>query len=191
LFFVFELSFETGNPGYVTFVDTAARESPTDIFDEFFDTSNTTLSSVMSHVGGHSTVAKNLRTDPGVYSPETVLDNLKECFFINETINHMIYYFNKKTHKKTKILFQSENATKYSLAQYYINPISEETTINKSNNCLTIPIMNFLNTLSNKNKLYLDYKPTKFIMICNVRQEEKYCDQTLETLRFAQTLITQ
>lgn len=186
LYFVFEVTFDTGKIGYITIVDTAGRESPTDIFDTFLDSSKTTLASVMSPapVGGPATVAKYLRTK--VYSPDNVFDILKEGFYINETINHLIYYFKKKNYKKAKILLQSEQVAKYAVNKYYVDPITEEVTINKTNNCLTIPIMNFLDTLSNKNKSNVDYKPTKFIMICNVRQEENYCDQTVETLKFAQ-----
>lgn len=188
LFFVFEVTFDTGKVGYITIVDTAGRESPIDIFNTFLDSSNTTLASVMSPppVGGPGIVAKYLKTK--IYDPENVFNILKEGFFINETINHMIYYFNKKNYKKTKIVMQPENASKYGASKYYVNPVNEETTINKSNNALTIPIMRFLDTLSNKNKSDVDYKPTKFIMICNVRQEEKYCDQTVETLSFAKTV---
>lgn len=190
LFFVFEVTFETGKRGYITIVDTAGRESPTDIFDAFIDTSKTTLASIMSPapVGGPGVVAKYLKTP--AYTSENVFDILKEGFFINETINHLIYYFNKKNYKQTKILLQSQNVAKYSVSKYYVSPITEETTINKVNNCLTIPILNFLDTLSNKNKSDVDYKPTKFIMICNVRQEERYCDQTVETLNFAQTIAS-
>lgn len=188
LFLVFEVTFDTGKVGYVTMVDTAGRESPLDIFDAFLDTSKTTLATVMSPapVGGEGTVAKYMRTP--VYEPENVFNILKEGFYINETINHLIYYFNKKNYKKTKIVLQPQDVSKYVVSKYYVNPINEETGINKSNNCLTIPIMNFLDMLSNKHKSDVDYKPTKFIMICNVRQEEKYCDQTVETLNFAQTV---
>lgn len=188
LFFVFEVTFDTGKVGYVTIVDTAGRESPLDIFHDFLDTSKTTLASIMSPppVGGVGSVAKHLKTK--VYDPENVFNILKEGFYINETINHLVYYFNKKNYKKTKVLLQPDSAEKYLVDRFYVSPMNEESVINKSNNCLTIPIMNFLDTLSNKNKSDIDYKPTKFIMLCNVRQEEKYCDQTVETLNFAQTV---
>jgi hypothetical protein len=188
LFFVFEVTFDTGKVGYVTIVDTAGRESPLDIFHDFLDTSKTTLASIMSPppVGGVGSVAKHLKTK--VYDPENVFNILKEGFYINETINHLVYYFNKKNYKKTKVLLQPDSAEKYLVDRFYVSPVNEESVINKSNNCLTIPIMNFLDTLSNKNKSDVGYKPTKFIMLCNVRQEEKYCDQTVETLNFAQTV---
>jgi hypothetical protein len=72
---------------------------------------------------------------------------------------------------------------KYNATRYYINPKTELSSINDSNNCLTIPILEFLNNLNqNRNK------STKYIMICNVRQEPMYCDQTQKTLEFAASI---
>ena len=51
-----------------------------------------------------------------------------------------------------------------------------------------IPILKFLDNLSNKNKKQDEWLPTKFITICNIRQEEKYCEQTFKTLEFAQSI---
>ena len=47
---------------------------------------------------------------------------------------------------------------------------------------------NFLANLSNKNKTQDEWFPTKFITICNIRQEEIYCEQTFNTLEFAQSI---
>ena len=93
--------------------------------------------------------------------------------------------FNKKNYRNIKVILQPADPTKYTVNKYYVNPQNEETTINEANNCLTIPIMKFLDNLSNNNASELDFKPTKFIMMCMVRQEERYCDQTFETLEFA------
>ena len=55
-----------------------------------------------------------------------------------------------------------------------------------------IPILKFLDNLSTRAKeedqSTQDWKPTKFITICAVRQELNYCDQTTETLEFAQSV---
>lgn len=189
LYFVFEVKFSTGKTGYVTIVDTAGRESPIDIFNTFIDTTKTTLSSLMAPkpVGGEPLVEKYKKTDlESDYTASHIMNVLREGFYINETINHLVYYFNKKNWRQTKILLQSQDATKYLVDRYYVNPIKEETIINTGNNSLTIPIMNFLDNLSSRQT----YKPTKFIMLCNVRQEEKYCKQTAETLAFAQTIAS-
>ena len=51
-----------------------------------------------------------------------------------------------------------------------------------------IPILKFLDNLSNKNKSDTEFKPTKFVTIVCVRQEERYCDQISETFEFAQDI---
>lgn len=188
LYLVFEITFENGKVGYVTIVDTAGRESPLDIYNTFIDTTKTKLASVMAPppVGGEDNIIKSRRTDlDPVYTPKHIYEVLKEGFYINETINHLVYFFNKKNYRNIKITLQPTDPSKYTVNKYYVNPISEETAVNDANNCLTIPIMKFLDNLSNKNISELDYKPTKFIMMCMVRQEERYCDQTFETLEFA------
>ncbi len=193
LFFVFEVSFATGKTGYVTIVDTAGRESPLDIFEMFIDDSKTKLASVMAPppVGGEDTIAKSMNINlDAAYTPRHILEVLREGFYINETINHMVYYFNKKNYKKTKVIVQPDDVSKYTVWKYYVSPMSEEKALNASNNCLTIPLLKFLDNLSNKKQADTEYKPTKFIMICNVRQEEIHCDQTVETLAFAQTIAS-
>jgi chromosome segregation ATPase len=189
LFLVFEISFNSGKTGYITIVDTAGRESPLDIYNIFIDTSQVKLATLMapSPVGGEGTVERTMRKDlDPVYTPQHIFQVLKEGFYINETINHIIYYFNKKNYKQTKVMLQSSDPEKYTVSKYYVSPINEEQAINTANNCLTIPIMKFLDNLSNRNKSDVDFRPTKFIMINHVRQEERYCDQTFETLQFAQ-----
>jgi hypothetical protein len=190
LYMVFEIKFKSGTTGYVTVVDTAGRESPLDIFNTFIDSTKTKLASIMAPapVGGEGAVAKSKRSDIDQdYTPQHIFEVLKEGFYINETINHLVYFLNQKNYRKTKVHLQPGDPSKYSIANYYVNPVKEQQFINTVNNCLTIPIMNFLDSLSNKQKSS-SYKPTKFIMMCMVRQEEKYCDQILETLEFAQNI---
>jgi hypothetical protein len=186
LFFVFEITFDTGKTGYVTLVDTAGRESPIDIFNTFIDTKKTQLASIMAPSGGEALIDKTKLQDlDQEYTSNHILNVLREGFFINETINHLIYYFNKKNFKSTKIILQPNDPSKYTVSKYYVKPYEEEKTINETNNCLTIPLMNFLDNLSNKGKTSVEWKPTKFIMMCMVRQEERYCNQIIETLEFA------
>lgn len=189
LYFVFEITFDTGKVGYITIVDTAGRESPLDIFDTFIDKEKTRLPSIMSPSGGEALIQKTMKEGLDIsYTPKHIFEVLKEGFYINESINHLIYFFNNKNYKKTKISLQSQNLDKYNVTSYYVNPIEEENRINESNNCLTMPILKFLDNLSNRNKTDTDWRPTKFITILAVRQEEKYCDQIYETLEFAQSV---
>jgi hypothetical protein len=184
LYFVFEIVFTNGTIGHLTIVDTAGRELPTDIYKTFLETDRVSLESILAPTGGLSLINNFMKPEyRGVYFAEDILSILKEGFYINETINHLIYYFNYKNDIATNVVMQSNNLKKYDATRFYINPKTELSSINDSNNCLTIPIMEFLNNLNhNKNK------STKYIMICNVRQELEYCDQTQKTLEFAASI---
>lgn len=191
LYLVFEITFKNGKTGFITIVDMAGKESPLDLYNTFIDTTKTKLASIMAPapVGGEEKISVTMRTDlADTYSPKTIFEILKESFYINESINHLIYYFNKKNYRQYPISLQSQNSEKYDTSKYYIKPQEEEKTINISNNCLMIPILKFLDNLSNKNKQQDEWLPTKFITICNIRQEEFYCEQTFKTLEFAQSI---
>lgn len=187
LFFVFEITFNNGKTGYVTLVDTAGRESPVEIFKTFIETSRTSLGSIMSPGGGEKLIEKYVRRGlDSTYTPKHIYEVLKEGFYINETINHLTYFFNKKNYKTTDVQKQGENGAAYSVGSYYVIPKTEEKDINENNNCLMIPILKFLDKISSGGREGNgQFKPTKFIMMCMVRQEERYCDQTHETLEFA------
>lgn len=200
LYMVFEITFETGKIGYVTIVDTAGRESPINIYDLFIEPkerngkiSKTNITTILGPTGGVNTVEnfmkESLRQD---YLAKDIYDILKEGFYINETINHLIYFFNKKNYKKTKISKQM-SLDNYSTSKYFIDPREEEKSVEDPskqdtvNNALTIPIMNYLDTLS-KNSSVDEFRPTKFICMVCVRTEEKYCSQIFASLEFAQTV---
>jgi chromosome segregation ATPase len=187
LYMVFEITFESGKVGYITIVDTAGKESPLHMFNTYIDTSKTSLASVMAPppVGGEGLIAKVKKEN---LDPKHILDVIKESFYINETLNHLVYYFKKKSGKPVKVHLQSSDVNKYSTSNFFVNPILEETSINSANNCLTIPIMKFLDSLSNKKRNPEDYAPTKYIMICVLRQEEKYCEPSYKTLEFAESV---
>lgn len=185
LFFVFQITFKNGKKGYVTLVDTAGRELPVEIFKTFIDTSRTSLESIMSG-SGQKIIEKYVRRGlDSTYTPNYIFEVLKEGFYINETINHLTYFFNKKNYKETDVQKQGENGAEYSVGRYYVLPQSEEEEINENKNCLMIPILKFLDKISSSGEGNRQFKPTKFIMMCMVRQEERYCDQIHETLEFA------
>ena len=199
LYIVFEITFETGKIGYVTIVDTAGRESPVDIYNLFIEPkdrgngkiSKTNITTILGPTGGVGVVEnymkESLRQD---YSANDIYNILKEGFYINETINHLIYFFNKKNYKKPKVNKQM-SLDNYSTSKYYVDPRDEERQVEDPsqqdtvNNALTIPIMNYLDNLS-KNNASDEFTPTKFICIVCVRTEEKYCSQVFSTLKFAQ-----
>ena len=193
LYCVFEIKFTNNKIGYVTIVDTAGRESPMDIFNMFIDTSKTKLQSVMAPapVGGVGNIEKNMvALYKKEYKPADVFSNLNESFYINETLNHLVYYFNTKMGKQVKVIAQEKDIQEnvvYNIKNYFVSPKTEIASINPNNNSLMIPILNFLDNLS-KTSSKTDWKPTKFITLCCVRQEESYCDQTMETINFADSI---
>jgi chromosome segregation ATPase len=126
------------------------------------------------------------------YTPDDISKVILEGIYINETINHLMYYFNKKNFGDVEIKrenIQSNLSSQYAVDKYFINPKIEDENpnLNKSNNCIMIPILKYLDNLS-KTKEVGEFKPTKFIMLCMVRQEERYCNQIKETLEFAQKI---
>lgn len=192
LYIVFEIIFDSGKIGYITIVDTAGKESPIDIYNTFIDTNKgrINLTTLLGPTGGTDIVKRYIKDeykDDPMYTPDNILEILKEGFYINECLNHLIYFFNKKNYKQTKISLQT-TLDKYSESKYYINPIDEERSIDPNNNCLIIPILKFLDTLSNKKSEINDFRPTKFSMIICVRKEKIYCSQTLSSLKFAQQI---
>ena len=182
LYMVFEIEFTTGKTGYITIVDTAGRESPRAIFKTFLKTEKTSLPSIMAEGLGISLIEK-YKKDPS-YNNSDILEILREGFYINETINHLIYYFKSKQNKKPKIMMQSSDLNKYKEIATYISPVEEIKYIDPTNNCLMIPILRYLDDNLSKG-IDNEWKPTKFICLVAVRQEEKYCEQTLETISFA------
>ena len=99
LYMVFEITFDTGKIGYITIVDTAGRELPISIYNLFIEPkeysngkiSKTNITTILGPTGGVSVVEsfmkESLRKD---YTAKDIYEILKEGFYINETINHLI-----------------------------------------------------------------------------------------------------
>ena len=168
LYIMLDIEFSNGVIGHLTLIDMAGKESPLDIFTKFFDKSKTSLPSIMSS-SGISFIDKYNKLPE--YKSEYILSLLKESFYINETLGHLIYFLDPKT----KITIQSQNLDQYDVDKYYVSPIREETQLKSDNNCLTIPIFKFISKFSQQQK---------YIMIANIRQEIEYCDETFNTLNF-------
>lgn len=192
LYIVFEITFDTDKVGYITIVDTAGRESPIDIYNLFIEpkkdssgkVSKTSITTILGPTGGVGVVEQfmksSLRQD---YKADDIYNILKEGFYINETINHLIYFFNKKNYRKTKVIKQKESLDNYSTERYYVAPDEEEKSIDGLNNALTIPILKYLDNLSNK-KNADEFLPTKFITFVCVRKDQKYCNQIFKSMDF-------
>jgi hypothetical protein len=196
LYVVFEVKFLPKDgfnekTGYITLVDTAGRESPMDIYDLFIDNGGrykTNLTTILGPTGGPGVVENYLKKEyQGKYKPTDIYNILKEGVYINETINHLVYFFNKKNYKKTNVELQKSLDT-YSNSKFYVNPKKEENCCQGSNNVLTIPIMKFLDTLSNKNLRDDDFKPTKFVVFVCLRKDQTYCNQIFSSMEFASSV---
>jgi Kinesin motor domain len=211
---------QRGKRGYVTIVDTAGRESPLDIMETFLDVAdgattiqekekllNRTLLSLLSPAQsmGLKLVQDHKRRFGQVeengmvidldeeYTPARIIDIVREGVYINETINHLIYYFKSKNHiviRARDLVLQSANH--YNKRNVFVRPHEEmERGPRKEVNCLMIPILQYLDSLSKLpggGTTIQQYKPTKFITLVAVRQEARYCDQLLETLDFAHAI---
>ena len=186
LYIVLEITFESGKTGYITVVDTAGREKPYDIYNKFLETTRpgVNLTTILGPTGGIGLIDRYMKKEYlNMYDSKHIYNLLREGFYINETLNHLVYYFNKKNYKDPKILMET-SLDKYSSNKYYVDPRKEEGLIDPNNNCLTIPIMKFLDSLSKK-KDDKSWKPTKFITFICLRQEDEFCNETFETMEFA------
>lgn len=202
LYLVFKINFNNNTSGYVTVVDTAGRESVMEIGNMFLKLPNDTvlaknkISTALGLSGGVNYIEKIKKldikkTNGESYSSRDILEILNEGLFINESINHLVYFFNKKNYKNTKIEMLKDFSN-YTIDKYFVNPIDEEgdggvSKINPRNNCLMIPIMKFLDRISNKNNIDT-FTPTKFITLIALRSEESKCNQIFETLDFAENI---
>ena len=186
LYIVFTITFNNGITSNFTVIDTAGRESPIEIYEQFIDVQKASLPGIMSPSGGQELILKALKPEySSEYTSDDVYKLLKTGFYINESLNHLIYFFNTKNDIHTNVYAQSSSLAKYDTTKFYISPKSENDSIKEANNCLTIPIMKYLDNLNYRRK---QYKPSKFIMICNVRQEPVYCKSTMATLEFAESI---
>lgn len=186
LYIVLEILFESGKTGYITVVDTAGKEKPIDIYNKFLDISKrgANLTTLLGPTGGSKVLETFMKTEyTNEYDSKDVFNILREGFFTNETLNHLVYFFNKKNYKDIRISKQT-TLDNYSGDKYYVDPRKEEDMIDPNNNCLTIPIMKFLDSLSKK-KGDNAWHPTKFITFMCLRQEEIYCNETFDTMEFA------
>jgi hypothetical protein len=101
----------------------------------------------------------------------------KEGYYINETLNHLIYFLNKKIDKSYKVskiqdCIETCNKGKYDPKKIFISP--EE----KSDVIKTMTIMEWIDNLC---------KP-KYMMFCMIRQENDKCIDSAATLNFANSI---
>jgi hypothetical protein len=184
LFIIFEIEFNSGKVGHITMVDAAGREDPQFMFDTFIDSKKTNITSLIS-VYGAKKIAEFLKPEfqnNPMYPPENIFEILNEAYYITETLNHLVYFFNTKNHIQTKVIKQ-KGPESYSTSKYFVNPKDEiEGKIMPFNNCLTLPIMNYLDFKGTST----DFKPNKYIMMVCIRQDQ--LNTAFPSLEFANSI---
>lgn len=118
-----------------------------------------------------------------VESEPDVKDNIEillEGFYINESLNHLKYFFKSKLpppNTFTPTYFVNPDRieiSQYQPNKFYSNPNNDK------NNCMMIPVLEYLDTLGKQTK------PTKFVMICAIRPDK--CKPNIDTLKFAEEI---
>lgn len=116
---------------------------------------------------------------------------IEEGMFINETINHLIHFFEKKIYNESKnksldnIVDIIDSYKDDSISYKTLYDLNEQDK-NKmeykfARNVGMLPILEWLDTGLVKNQ----DKPTKFICLMCIRQEPEKCEETMKTLEFA------
>jgi hypothetical protein len=229
LYIVLQITFPNNITSYLTIVDMAGKESPQGIFNTFKDKNFTKPDdynqgkwNAMTNKIQSANIFQTQTTLGGylsqLFSQGKTLDKeypyqvIKEGIYINETLNHLKWYFKKKNGITEKFKI-NRSVSEYSPDNYMASPEQEENyryfydnintemkSITKKSktikvhtdphfDALMVPILQWLDTkLSAPTNAKQSYKPTKFVMFCTVRTEEAFCNQTLETLKFADSI---
>ena len=201
LYITFKIS-KDGTVSYFTVIDCAGRETPKEIFDSYFsfektgnypgtfylydiknlNEKNTYVSKLKTVTGTKDEIKKYVSDNKSKLTVQLqyIKDLIKEGFYINESLNHLIYFINKQADNEykfnTKTSLQTNITDKYDPSKYFYNP-SES----KSNSIQTIKILEEIF----KKKGSSGINP-KIIMFTNIRLEQTRCIDTNKSLEFAQ-----
>lgn len=188
IFYTIEFSYPNDVKGQLTVCDLGGKESPQDILEMFVTKPDNKTWEIASLMMGNNSIVQNYyvpREMGGNEDLNNVLYNdkknytklrkiLEESVYINESVNHLRYFFeniqnNGQPYKDNMVDWSRYGVNNYD-PEKYLTP--DPTT---RDNIL------MYKTLTNLKGNSL----TKFVMLCNVRQEEEYCSGTLATLKFA------
>uniref|UniRef100_A0A6C0E175 Kinesin motor domain-containing protein n=1 Tax=viral metagenome TaxID=1070528 RepID=A0A6C0E175_9ZZZZ len=199
---------------YFTVIDCAGRETPKEIFDKYFTFEKTgnfpgTFYSNFKdiNININNTYVSNLKVI-GETSLKTfkndkekkryldinkneikeklqhIKDLIKEGFYINESLNHLIYFINKQA--DDKYIFNTKNiqtniTNKYDPSKYFYNPSDPSYNKLNPNPIKTIEILEEIYEKKGSSGIN-----PKIIMFTNVRLEKDRCIDTNKSLEFAQ-----
>jgi hypothetical protein len=213
LYITFKIS-KDGTLSYFTVIDCAGRETPKEIFEKYFTFEKsgsypgTFYLTDIKNLNETNTYVLNLKVDGKDSLKKSKLSNdlikkyvsenksklteqlkyikdlIKEGFYINESLNHLIYFINKQA--DNNYIFNTENiqtniTDKYDPSKYFYNPSDPSYNKLNPNTIKTIKILEEIY----KKKGSSGINP-KIIMFTNVRLEKDRCIDTNKSLEFAQ-----
>lgn len=204
--------------GYVTVCDMGGRENPMDIYENTtitipdIDGKGTTktvkLNEIFTSKYLTTFINYNMKIDinkvqksilkdfmikkqPFLFKQEKnkkavqqVLDTLMICFegfYINETVNHLTWYFNKLNGINKSVERHKGDLTNYNIQNCFVDP-------SYSDSIRMVKTLDDLRKLSESP----DTKPTKFVMMSCVRQDNdiKFIEFSKSTLTFAEGITS-
>ena len=207
LFIIYEITKES-EKGYITFIDSAGKEEPLEITKQFYtkseagkDIKNPALPFVPKPDNYSKNAAYMRLKVQTLDNFNLVKQIIREGFFINESLAHMIYYFSgeniaKETMTNRKKIDNPNYVSTYTSYNteeklnvfhkppkpVYINTLTDES---KSDPVFITTIFDYLTNLCNeKNKP----KKFKFVMIGNTRTEKEYKGDITKTLKLINLL---
>ena len=186
LYITFEVK-KGSNISYFTIIDCAGRETPKEIFNTYFNFER------MTNTPGYflfdeTTDYTKLLNNKSENIPN-IKKIIKEGYYINESLNHLIFFINKQIDKDYKIdkeQIQKNISNKYKEEKYFENPLIYYDSSVKSflnTNIQTIPILNEIYSKTGSSGIN-----PKIIMFCNVRLDNNKCIDTKKTIEFAQQI---
>ena len=126
LYMIFKLVFNNNDIKYITIIDTADNDSPINLSNTYKLDSKLYFIMAPEPIGGVNKLTKYLKPEIlQEYQPSQILNTLNESFYINETINHILYFIAPKYHKEISLNDQV-TIDKYDPLKYFTSPINEQ-----------------------------------------------------------------
>jgi hypothetical protein len=196
-FYSISLKFEGNVKSKLVVVDMAGREDPVDILSSYVDINsmydnvypgrNTKdkkkmLNNLIGYLVNPKSDIENIVLKKDCeYSKDYVLSLFLEGLYINETINKLRYYLAKRSNKTIKLnLFVGYTDAKNK--GYNVNGVHELNDPKKNND------LDGMITQLSKYESKSSTRPTKYVMLCAVRQEKEYLSDIIKTLEFANSV---
>jgi len=192
LFLIFEITFKSGKTGYITIIDAAGRESPLEMFKLYFNEKIFEEQKNPSFVFGSALtlplpaietfvkdqyvdngknlvkpvdIKKNDVTSKNTYPIDYALQITKEGVFINESINHMIYYFKKKQ-GNTEDPELNNYGKLYKNEKYFSSPKKEYKLMEEYKSSSNTPNTPYLSKAGDASEVIATYIPRQKLYGC-------------------------